>query len=85
MRLRNGLLEIDRLSIGGLAGATISATGTIENLASRPGGDIDASIVAVDLAPFIEAAAARFPDNVLARELTARAAAHPGLFEDARL
>ncbi|TIP15713.1 MAG: AsmA protein, partial [Mesorhizobium sp.] len=31
LRLRKGLLEIDRLSVGGLAGASISATGRIKD------------------------------------------------------
>ena len=84
-RLREGLLEIDRLSIGGLAGATISATGTIKDFPANPAGDIDASLVAVDLAPLIAAAAERYKDNVFIRGLQARAAAYPGLFEDARL
>ena len=84
-RLREGLLEIDRLSIGDLAGATVSATGTIKDFPANPAGNIDASLVAVDLAPLIAAAAERYKDNVLVRGLQARAAAYRGLFEDARL
>ena len=78
------MLEIDRLSVGGLAGATISATGTIKDFPEKPGGNLDASIVAVDLAPLIAAIAGRFPENVLRRARGA-AAAYPGLFEDARI
>ena len=84
-RLREGLLEIDRLSIGGLAGATVSATGTIKDFPANPTGDIDASLVAVDLAPLIAAAAERYKDNAIIKGLQARAVAYPGLFEDARL
>ena len=36
LRLRDGALEIDRLSIGGLAGATISATGKIKDFPASP-------------------------------------------------
>ena len=54
LRLHDGDLEIDRLSIGGLAGATISATGKITEFTGRPQGNLDASIVAVDLAPVID-------------------------------
>ncbi len=85
LRLREGLLEIDRLSIGDLAGATISATGTVRDFPGSPSGDIDASLIAVDLAPLIAAAADRYRDNMLVQELQARATANRGLFDDARL
>jgi len=85
LRLREGLLEIDRLSIGDLAGATVSATGTVRDFPANPSGNIDASVIAVDLAPLIAAAAERYRDNVLVQGLQARAAANRGLFEDARL
>ncbi|MEP9388653.1 AsmA-like C-terminal region-containing protein [Mesorhizobium sp. KR9-304] len=84
-RLREGLLEIDRLSIGDLAGATVSATGTIRDFPASPSGNIDASVVAVDLAPLIAAAAERYKDNVFVQGLHSRATAYRGLFEDARL
>lgn len=85
LRLREGLMEIDRLSIGDLAGATVSATGTVRDFPANPSGNIDASVIAVDLAPLIAAAAERYKDNVLVQGLQARATAHRGLFEDARL
>ena len=82
LRLREGTLEIDRLSIGGLEGATISATGTVKDFPARPSGDLDASVIAVDLAPLISVLAEHYPDNPLVRELRNRADAYPGLFED---
>ncbi|HEY6630058.1 MAG TPA: AsmA family protein [Rhizobiaceae bacterium] len=85
LRLREGLLEIDRLSIGELAGATVSATGTVRDFPGSPSGNIDASVIAVDLQPLIAAAAERYRDNVLLQGLQARATANRGLFEDARL
>ena len=85
LRLREGLLEIDRLSIGDLAGATVSATGTIRDFPASPSGNIDASLVAVDLAPLIAVAADRYKDNLFVQGLQARATAYRGLFEDARL
>ncbi len=84
-RLRDGLLEIDRLSIGDLAGATISATGTIRDFPANPSGSLDASLVAVDLAPAIDALAERYAGNAFVRGLKARAAGYRGLLEDARL
>ena len=64
---------------------TVSATGRIEEFPERPAGNVDVSVVAVDLAPVIEAAAARFAENPVLRELRARAAANEGLFKDARI
>ncbi|MDI6027959.1 AsmA family protein [Corticibacterium sp. UT-5YL-CI-8] len=85
LRLRKGVLEIDRLSIGGLAGASLSATGRVSDFATEPTGNIDASLVAVDLAPLIKLGAGQFPDNRPLQELAARAEAHGALFTDAQL
>ncbi len=85
LRLRDGLLEIDRLSIGDLAGATISATGTVRDFPANPSGNLDASLVAVDLAPLISIAAESFRKNPFIQGLHSRAMAYPGLFEDARV
>lgn len=85
LRLRSGTLDIDRLSIGGLAGASVSAAGKIRNISDNPIGNIDASIVSVDLAPLIAAASKRFPNSVLVRGLDQRVAAYPGLLTDARI
>jgi len=85
LRLRDGLLEIDRLSIGDLAGATVSATGTVRDFPANPSGNIDASLVAVDLAPLIAAAAERYGDNVFVKGLQERSIGYRGLFENARL
>ena len=85
LRLHDGDLEIDRLSIGGLAGATISATGKITEFTDRPQGNLDASIVAVDLAPVIDRLAAQYPDSLPLRELDKRAKSFDGLFGDARI
>ena len=71
LRLREAQLEIDRLSIGGLAGASISATGAVKDFPENPTGNIDASLVAVDLAPLIAAAAERYRGNVLVQGLQA--------------
>jgi uncharacterized protein involved in outer membrane biogenesis len=85
LRLRSGLLEIDRLAIGGLAGAALSATGRIKDFPHSPTGNLDASIIADDLAPLIELAARHYPANALLGALNARAGAYPGLFEDTRI
>jgi uncharacterized protein involved in outer membrane biogenesis len=85
LRLRDGLLEIDRLSVGGLAGASISATGRIKDFPASPTGKLDASVVAVDLRPLIDVAAQHNPDNAVLKGLASRAAAYPELFQDARI
>jgi uncharacterized protein involved in outer membrane biogenesis len=85
LRLSNGQLEIDRLSIDGLAGATISATGEMKNLATTPTGNIDASVVSVDLAPLIALLAQHYPANPLIAGLDRRARAYGGLLTDARI
>ncbi|QND63912.1 AsmA family protein [Mesorhizobium loti] len=85
LRLRDGLLEIDRLSVGGLAGASISATGRIKDFPASPTGKLDASVVAVDLKPLIDVAAQHYPENAVLKGLASRAAAYPELFQDARV
>jgi hypothetical protein len=85
LRLREGLLEIDRLSIGGLAGASISATGRVKDFPQSPTGKLNASVVAVDLKPLIDMAARHYPDNAVLKGLANRAAAYPELFQDARI
>ncbi|WP_269930365.1 AsmA family protein [Aminobacter sp. HY435] len=85
LRLREGVLEIDRLSVGGLAGASISATGKISDFPASPKGNLDASVVAVDLAPLVQLAAEQSPDNRLLSGLAQRATDYPGLFADARM
>ncbi|TKD35858.1 MAG: AsmA family protein [Mesorhizobium sp.] len=85
LRLRHGLLEIDRLSVGGLAGASISATGRIKDFPVSPTGKLDASVVAVDLKPLVDVAAQHYPDNAVLKGLAGRAAAYPELFQDARV
>ncbi|WP_095202204.1 AsmA family protein [Mesorhizobium carmichaelinearum] len=85
LRLRDGLLEVDRLSLGGLAGASISATGRIKDFPASPTGKLDASVVAVDLKPLIDVVAQHYPDNAVLKGLASRAAAYPDLFQDARV
>ncbi|MDF1598336.1 AsmA family protein [Mesorhizobium sp. YIM 152430] len=85
VRLRDGQIEVDRLAVGDLAGANVSATASLHGLGATPTGHVDASVIAVDLAPLVDALAGRFPDNQALAELSARARAYPGLFENAAL
>lgn len=85
LRLKDGLLDIDRLSIGDLAGATVSATGKLRNFPDSPTGSLDASIVAVDLRPLTELLARHYPQNDFVSGLALRSAAFPQLLTDTRI
>lgn len=85
MRLRGRDLEIDRLAVSGLAGASVSATGQISDFPERPTGNIDASVVAVDLSPLVRLAASAFPDNAALAGIVSRADRQPGLLSDSRI
>lgn len=85
LRLHGGTLDIDKLAIGGLAGASIGATGVVRDFPVNPSGSFDASLVAVDLAPLISLSSENFPDNPLLRQLRRRIGAFPGLFSDSNL
>nr|WP_143038416.1 AsmA-like C-terminal region-containing protein [Nitratireductor aquibiodomus] len=85
LRLRAGVLEIDRLTLGGLAGAQLSATGQIRDFSTAPTGQIDATILSTDLADLAVMLAGRFPQNRLFEAIARRAQGFPGLFEDAEI
>src|SRR5690606_18544806 len=71
--------------VGDLAGATLSATGTIRDLPENPSGSVDVSLVATDLAPLIGELAEHYGGNPIVRGLQERATAYRGLFRDSRL
>ncbi|PSH69907.1 cell envelope biogenesis protein AsmA [Phyllobacterium brassicacearum] len=84
-RLRDGVFDIDRLTIGNVAGATITATGKLDPFKADPTGSIDSTILADDLAPFISALATRIPDFPFIKALNEHAANFPGLFQETQL
>ena len=85
IRLQGGALEVDRLAVGGLEGAAISATGTIRGIGTAPSGSIDATLLADDLGPLAALLAQRFPDDAALAGLDARARAYPGLLSEAKV
>ena len=85
VRLRDGQVEVDRLAITDLAGANISATASLAGLGTDPAGHVDASVIAVDLAPLVEELSRRLPQSAVLSELSERANAYPGLLEDTRI
>ena len=90
LRLREGVLEVDRLALTGLAGASVSATGRISGFPHDVAGNLDAALVAVDLAPLIEALDGRHGGagpvaGALISGMAARVRAYPDLLQDARI
>lgn len=85
LRLRDGRLEIDRLALAGVEGASVSATGSVTDIGGAPTGSLDASVISGDLAPLIALAAERFPDNPALATLDDRSQAFPGIFGEAEL
>lgn len=85
LRLRGDVLEVDRLALDDLAGASFSATGRLSGFPEKPAGKVDVSVVAVDLAPLVEALANTRGDNPVIAGLAQRVQSHPGLLEDARI
>ncbi|MFC5387474.1 AsmA-like C-terminal region-containing protein [Aquamicrobium segne] len=85
LRLRGAVLEIDRLALTGLAGASISATGRISDFPDKPAGRFDASLVALDLAPLVSVLEQHYGDHALIAGLGERIRTYPGLLEEARI
>src|SRR5690606_5541748 len=85
LRLRNDRPEMDRLSIGGLAGADVSATAVVRNPGLSASGNLDASVIAADLLPLVETLGERFPDNPAVAEIARRAGSYPDLLTDASI
>ncbi|MBX3576872.1 MAG: AsmA family protein [Rhizobiaceae bacterium] len=85
MRFRSGALEIDKLSVTGLAGSSLSATGSIKDLTGSPTGNFDASIIGTDLAPLFGLLAAQYPDVAVLKQINSRTAAYRGLLESTRV
>ena len=60
VRLKQDRADIDRLMITQLAGASLSATGTVTGFPDKTAASLDASVVSVDGAEFISMLADRF-------------------------
>lgn len=84
-RLSGEQFDLDRLSIGDLAGASVAATGAVRGLSTQPEGDIDLTVTAADLAPLADQVARWLPDSLLASELARRGDMNPGLLNDVRV
>lgn len=85
IRSRDEDTEIDRLSVTGLYGASVSATGSLDRRNDALHGGIDATIVAEDGAGLINGLSDRFPEISQLARLRAIAARSPDAFGDTRL
>jgi uncharacterized protein involved in outer membrane biogenesis len=85
LRVKDDRLDIDKLSVADLAGASLSATGSVRGLGGEPVGDIDATILAGDLKPLVDVLTRTFPASRALREISERAAGFPALLTEARL
>ncbi len=84
IRVAGENVEIDRLSVSDLAGASIAATGRLEAMTSAPQVSVDATVVSTDLAP-LAGLFGSATGNRLAAQLSRNAAAYPDLLKDAQI
>ncbi len=82
VRLKQDRADIDRLMISGIAGASISATGTLTGFPDKTSASIDASLVSVDGAEFVAKLAERFVSWPVLATASDRIASTPGVLND---
>ncbi len=85
LRLKDGRLDIDKLTLTDVSGANLSATGAIDGFPAQPSGSLDAAIVADDLGPLAGVLGERYPDNRVAAALARRLSGLSELGRDARI
>lgn len=85
LRLRDGRLEVDKLTMNGVEGADIGISGALDDVTGTPTGKLDTDIKAGDLAPLVALAADRFPNNPLLAALDARSRAYPEIYNETEL
>ncbi|MGC4023846.1 MAG: AsmA family protein [Mesorhizobium sp.] len=84
LRLSGQTADIDRLSISGLAGASIAAAGQVEQLGAQPKAKLDATLIGDDLAPLMQLAA-QSSSSKFAEWMARSAQDYTGLLKDARI
>ncbi|KPB02848.1 AsmA family protein [Ahrensia marina] len=87
LRVRGERVEIDKLSVRDIFGASISATGTMSAIEDKAGynASFDASLIAAQGAPFVRGFAEIYPDIALLDRLESVAARDAGALQDTRL
>lgn len=84
-RVKQDRADIDRLMLTNLAGASLSATGSLTDISLTPSGTIDASIVSADGSELVSTLAARFPGINWIGIAADRIATTPDLLSDLQL
>ena len=85
IRSRGERTEIDRLSVAGLYGASVSATASLDRKGDGTDTAVDATVVAGDGARLIRGLAAQFPGIAAVKTLNRIAARNASAFDDTRL
>lgn len=84
-RIKEDRADIDRLMVTNLAGASLSATGSVTDLSLTPSGTVDASIVSADGAELVSTLAAHFSGFDWLNATAGRISATPDLLSDLQL
>lgn len=84
LRLSGQVADIDRLSIANFAGASVAATGRVDDLGSQPRISLDASLIGDDLAP-LAGLLASSGQNQIAGWLANSTENFTGLLKNARI
>lgn len=82
LRLKQDKVDIDRLMVTDLGGASLSATGTVTGFPDNPAATVDASIISADGANFLNLLQSNFPDDQFLAKFAGRVNAWPGLLTD---
>ncbi|MCB1383800.1 MAG: AsmA family protein [Notoacmeibacter sp.] len=85
LRLRKERADIDRLTIGGLEGAHVTAAGHVTGFPGPAAGEIDLSVTGEDLAPLARLAATHLPEGALRDGIVRRLDAYPGLLANGQM
>ena len=85
VRLKQDRADIDRLMITQLAGASLSATGTVTGFPDETAASLDASVVSVNGAEFVSMLSGRFGSLPWLATLNDRISATPGLLDDVQM
>jgi uncharacterized protein involved in outer membrane biogenesis len=78
-------LDIYKLTVDGLEGASLAATGELKDIGGDVSGNLDVTVVDSDLGPLVAKAAERLPDQPLLAALAQRVGFYPGLLDGSDL